>query len=305
MQRFIIRRLLYLIVVILATTIFVFALSRMAGDPRHLFLTEYSTKADWEAWGREMGLDRPLVVQYGIWLSKATRGDFGKSLRDQVNALDVIIDRIPGTLQLSAGAFAFTMLVGIPLGVLSAVKRGTPWDYIGRTFALFGQALPAFWLGIMLILVFAVQLDLLPTGRRGGWNHYVLPSVTLGWGTAAGLLRLVRSSMLEVLDSEYIKFARAKGVNTWSVTWKHAFRNAIIPPLTFAGLIFAAFLTGAVVTETVFSWPGLGRLAIQAVFNNDFPVLTGVVMLFTVVYVAVNFLVDILYAYIDPRIRYT
>ncbi len=304
MTKFVVVRFVYMLMVILATTIFVFALSRMAGDPRHLFLTEYTTKEDWEAWGKEMGLDRPLVVQYIIWMSKAIKGDFGKSLRDQRNSLVVILERIPGTLQLSAGAFIFMLTLGLPLGVLSAVKRGTLWDYIGRTFALFGQALPAFWVGIMLILIFAVQFDLLPTGRRGGWTHYILPSITLGWGSAAGLLRLVRSSMLEVLDSEYVKFARAKGVTTWSVIWKHAFRNALIPPLTYAGLIFAAFLTGAVVTETVFSWPGLGSLAIQAVFNNDFPVMTGVVMFFTVMYVGVNFLVDLAYAYIDPRIRY-
>lgn len=304
MLRFTARRLLYMVVVLFATTVFVFTLSRMAGDPRLLYITEYTTKEDWEAMGKELGLDKPLIVQYARWVSKAARLDFGKSLRDQINALEVIVDRAPATLQLTAGAFAFTLIMGIPLGVLSAVMRGSLWDYVGRTLALFGQALPPYWLGIMMILFFAVQLDLVPTGRRGDWSHYVLPSVTLGWGSGSGILRLTRSAMLEVLDSEYVKFARAKGVKSWAVIWKHAFRNAIITPLTFTGLLFAAFLTGAVVTETVFAWPGLGRLAVEAVFNNDFPVMTGIVLLFTLVYLMINFLTDVSYACIDPRIRY-
>jgi peptide/nickel transport system permease protein len=294
-----------MVMVVFATTIFVFALSRMAGDPRDLFLTEYTTQEFYDAWGREMGLDRPLVVQYLIWISKAARGDFGKSLRDQINALEVIGKRIPATLQLSAGAFIFSLAMGVPLGVLSAVKRGSFWDYLGRTAALLGQALPPFWLGIMLVLIFAVQFDLLPTGRRGGVSHYILPSITLGWASGAGILRLMRSAMLEVLDSEFVKFARAKGVKSSVVIWKHAFKSAIIVPLTFAGLVLAGFITGTVVTETVFSWPGLGKLAVDAVFNNDFPVLTGAVLLFTVMYVLVNLLVDIAYGLIDPRIRYS
>jgi peptide/nickel transport system permease protein len=216
----------------------------------------------------------------------------------------VIVERIPATLQLAASAAFFSVIVGVPLGVLSAVKRGSLLDYAGRTLALFGQALPPFWLGIMLILLFAVRIDWLPTSGRGGITHYILPSITLGWLTASGLLRIVRSSMLEVLDSEYIKLARAKGVSNRSVIWKHAFRNALLAPLTYAGLLLAAFITGAVVTETVFGWPGLGRLAVQSVNNNDFPTMTGIVLLFTVSYLGMNLLVDIAYAYIDPRIRY-
>ena len=281
-----------------------FALVHKTGDPRDVLLTTYTSQEQYDAWGERWGLDKPLVVQYGIWLGNALKGDFGESLRELRPVRKVILERIPATLQLAAGAMIFSLVVGVPLGILSAVKRGTVWDYVGRTFALFGQALPPFWLGIMLILLFAVQISWLPTSGRGGINHYILPSITLGWLTASGILRIVRSAMLEVLGSEYIKLARAKGVSSRSIVWKHALRNAMLAPLTFGGLILAAFFTGAVVTETVFAWPGLGRLAVQSVHNNDFPTMTGVVLVFTVIYLAINTLMDILYAYIDPRIRY-
>ncbi len=305
MQRFLIRRLIAGIVVIVLVSFLVFSLSRLAGDPRLLYTDGYTTADSYEELGRQLGLDKPFVVQYGLWMGDAVRGDFGVSLSARTSAINVIRERIPATLELSAGAIVFALITGVPLGVLSAVKRGTVWDYVGRTFALFGQAIPAFWLGIMLILIFAVQFDLLPTSRRGDWSHYVLPSITLGWVASAGFLRLVRSAMLEVLDSEYVKFARAKGVSLQKVIWKHALRNSLIPPLTFAGVLMGAFLTGAVVVETVFGWPGLGSLAVKAVLNNDFPVMTGVVMIFAAIFVVANFLVDIIYAYVDPRIRYS
>ena len=304
MRRFILMRIVYAVLVAFATSVFVFALAHKSGDPRYVLLTTYTSQEQWDAWGKRWGLDKPIVVQYGIWLGNALKGDFGESLRELRPVRKVILERIPATLQLAAGAFIFSLAVGVPLGILAAVKRGSAWDYIGRTFALFGQALPPFWLGIMLILLFAVQVPWLPTSGKGGLNHYILPSITLGWLTASGILRIVRSAMLEVLGSEYIKLARAKGVSSRSIVWKHALRNAMLAPLTFGGLILAAFFTGAVVTETVFGWPGLGRLAVQSVNNNDFPAMTGVVLLFTVIYLAVNTLMDILYAYIDPRIRY-
>lgn len=304
MARFILIRLFYAVLVAFATSIFVFAMAHKTGDPRTVFLTTYTSQEQWDAWGERWGLDRPLIVQYGIWLGRAVRGDLGESLRALRPVKTIIIERIPATLQLAVSAAIFSVIVGVPLGVLSAVKRGSLLDYAGRTLALFGQALPPFWLGIMLILLFAVRIDWLPTSGRGGITHYILPSITLGWLTASGLLRIVRSSMLEVLDSEYIKLARAKGVSNRSVIWKHAFRNALLAPLTYAGLLLAAFITGAVVTETVFGWPGLGRLAVQSVNNNDFPTMTGIVLLFTVSYLGMNLLVDIAYAYIDPRIRY-
>jgi peptide/nickel transport system permease protein len=216
----------------------------------------------------------------------------------------MIRQRIPATLQLAGAAWLFVLATGLPLGVLSAVKRGGIWDYAGRAFALFGQALPPFWLGIMLMLLFAVQLGWLPSGQRGGLDHYVLPAITLGWLASAGMLRLVRSSMLEVLDSEYIKFARSKGVGKALIIWKHALKNALIPPLTFGALLLAAFLTGTVVTETVFAWPGLGRLTVTAITHNDFPVMTGAVLVFVILYMGTVFLIDVAYAYLDPRIRY-
>ena len=304
MKVFIARRFIYGLAVILLVSFFIFAMSRMAGDPRDLYVDEYTTAESYAAMGRAMGLDKPLVVQYLVWFGNALTGDFGRSLFVRTSALGVITERIPATMQLTVGAFIFALLTGIPLGVVSAVKRGTIWDYIGRTFALYGQALPAFWLGVMLILIFSVELGWLPTSKRGDWTHYVLPSVTLGWGSAAAFVRLTRSAMLEILDSEFVKFARAKGVANQKIIWKHSFRNALIAPLTFAGILLAAFLTGAVVTEQVFAWPGLGRLAVTSVFNNDFPVMTGVVMMFAGFFVAANFIVDMLYALIDPRIRY-
>ncbi len=304
MIRFVIRRFLFGILSIIGATFIVFTLSRLAGDPRYLYLSGgIITPEIWDQWGRDFGLDKPLPVQYLIWLSKAARLDFGKSVQTGHQSFDLIKEKIPATLQLAGGAWVFALLVGVPLGVLSATKRGSFLDLGGRTFALFGQALPPFFLGLMLILVFAVQLGWLPTSQRGGWEHYILPTITLGWLPAAGVLRLVRSSMLETLDSEYVKLARAKGVPEWKVIWKHAFKNAAIPPLTFSALILASFLTGTVVTETVFAWPGLGRLVVTAINNNDFPVMTGSVLVFTVLYVSVVFLIDISYALLDPRIR--
>ncbi len=291
-------------VMLLATTVFIFALSRASGDPRSMYLTERMSAERWQALGKAMGLHRPVPVQYLMWLGQVFQGDFGKSQRDQRDAMVVVRERLPATLQLAAGAFVFTVLLGIPLGVMSAVSRGSLWDYLGRTFALLGQAMPGFWLGIILIIIFSVNLELLPTGRRGGVDHYILPSITLGWFTAAGLLRLVRSSMLEVMDSEFVKLARAKGVRPWVLVWKHAFRNALIAPLTFAGLLLGGFLTGTVVTETVFQWPGVGRLAVSAVLNNDFPIMAATMLLFTVIYVGTALIIDLLYAFIDPRIRF-
>ena len=306
MRKFIIRRLLYGIVLLFVSTVFIFALSRAGGrDPRAMYMSEnIAGREAWEALGREMGLHRPLPVQYGIWMGGVFRGDFGTSVREQRDAMEVVLERLPATLQLAVGAMAFTVLLGVPLGVLSAVRRSSLWDYSGRVFALLGQAMPAFWLGIMLIIIFSVQFDLLPSGRRGGLDHYILPSITVGWFTAAGLLRLMRSAMLEILDSEFVTYARAKGVASQLLVWKHAFRNALIPPLTYAGLLLGSFLTGTVIAERVFAWPGIGRLAVQAVLDNDFPIMAATMLLFTTIYVGTSLAVDLLYAYIDPRIRY-
>lgn len=303
MARFIFRRVVYSLVLLLVTTVFVFVLSRESGDPRHLMVSEQSTQEEWDAWGEELGLDRHIVMQYVIWLGNAVQGDFGESIRQRRPALDVVVERIPATLQLAAGSFIFAFATGIPLGVLSAIKRGSIFDYIGRTFAIIGQAAPVFWLGIVLVLIFSVNLEWLPPQRRGGLDHYILPSVTLGWLFSSSFLRLTRSAMLEVLDSEFVKFARVKGVSNTMVIWKHALRNALLPSMTYAGLLLAGLITGAVITETIFSWPGLGSLAVTAVNQLDFPVLIAVVFVITVAYLLMSIVVDILYAVADPRIR--
>lgn len=314
MQRFLIRRFIFGVLTLVAVTMVVFGLSRAAGDPLLLYAKPGGYGISPEqiaALKKKLGLDKPLVVQYFMWLGGVLRGDLGNTLLDELPVRKVIAAKIGATLQLGLASWLFATLVGVPLGVLSAVKRGSIWDYLGRFFAVFGQALPVFWVGIVGILVFSVELGLLPSGTRpvslpilGQIKYFIMPSIVLGWLPTAGYLRITRSAMLEVLDSEYIKFARAKGVSYWSVVWKHAFKNAIIPPLTISALLLASFITGAVIVETVFAWPGLGRLAVDAVWNNDFPVLTGVVLMFAIIYVVVNFLTDVAYAYIDPRIRY-
>ena len=314
MTTFIIRRFIFLILAIFAATLIVFALSRLQGDPRNVMLNVgYVSPEQWEAWGKQFHLDKPVVVQYLIWIGKGIfQGDFGTSLKTGQPVMEMFVQFAPASLQLGLSATLLVLITGIPIGIMSAVKRGTLLDAFGRTFAVFGQALPPFWLGIMLILVFSVNLDWLPSGTRGHdassafekFKHFVMPAITLGWLASAGLMRLVRSSMLDVLDSEFIKLARAKGVKNRSVIWKHAFKNALIPPLTFSALILVGFIGGTVVTETVFAWPGLGMMTYLSILNNDFPLMTGAVLVFTVVYVFAVFVIDILYAFIDPRIRY-
>jgi len=310
MSRFIIRRISYMLVTMLVATLLVFSLSRIDGDPRLLYVQEGGNGLSPEAWdalGIKLHLDKPVAVQYLYWLKDAVRGDLGDSMLDRKPVVEIMYDATGATLQLAFFGWMFATLVGIPLGVLSAVKRGSVWDYMGRGVALLGQTLPVFWVGIMGILVFSVQLGWLPVGTRPeefSPKHFIMPAITLGWFSAAGYLRLTRSAMLDVMDSEYVKLARAKGVNATMVLWKHAFRNAIIAPLTFSSLVLAGFITGAIVTETVFSWPGLGRLAFTAVDDNDFPLMVGLMLLFTFMFLIVNLFTDILYAYVDPRIRY-
>ena len=304
MQRYLVRRLALAVVTLLAVSLIIFIMSRASGDPRHIMLDDYSTEEDWRRMGEVLGLDRPYYQQYFIFIGNAFRGDFGISVKEGRPVTDVVLDRLPNTLYLGLTAFLVSLLVGIPLEILSAVKRGTLVDQIGKIVAMFGQSAPPFWLGIMLIIFFAVSLELLPPYGREDWNSVVLPAVTVGWYYAAANLRLVRSAMLDVLDSEYIKLARAKGVPYWGIVLRHAFRNALIPPLTFAGVTLGALVTGSLVVETVFAWPGLGKLAIDALFAFDYPLLQGVVVVFTLLYVLAALSVDVLYAYIDPRIRY-
>jgi len=304
MQRFLVRRFLLSIITLFVVSIVIFAMSRAAGDPRHIFLDDLSTQEDWDRITVSLGLDKPYYQQYAIFLSDALKGDFGRSIKERRPVMEIIGERVGATLQLGVAAFAFSVALGLPLGVLSAVRRGSPMDATGKVIALVGQSAPNFWLGIMLMFFFAVKLDLLPPYGRQETLSLVLPAITLGWYYVAANLRLIRSAMLDALDSEYVKLARAKGVKPTSVIWKHALRNALIPALTYAGVTLGALVTGSLVVETVFAWPGLGQLAIQALFSSDYPLLQGVVMVFTMLYVLAALMVDVLYAYIDPRIRF-
>ncbi|HCL25108.1 MAG TPA: ABC transporter permease [Dehalococcoidia bacterium] len=304
MQKYLARRLVLAFVTLLCVSLVIFIMSRVSGDPRHIYLDDYSTQEDWDRMGEVLGLDKPYYQQYGLFLKDALRGDLGESVREARPVIEVVWERLPATLMLGSVAFALSLIIGVPLGILSAIRRGTFLDAFGKLVALIGQSAPPFWLGIMLMFLFAVKLGWLPPYGKQDWNSIILPAVTLGWYYAAANLRLVRSAMLDVLDSEYIKLARAKGVNSKSVILKHAFRNALIPPLTFAGVTLGALVTGSLVVETVFAWPGLGRLAIEALFAFDYPLLQGVVITFTLLYVSAAFIVDVMYAYVDPRIRY-
>ena len=294
-----------MLITLWAVSALVFTMSRITGDPREMFLSRGVTQEMWEQWGEDMGLDKPLPMQYLVWASKAVRGDLGDSLWEHRPVIQSIFEKMPATLQLGLSTFLFSIVIGLPLGVLSAVRRGTIADYIGRTIAVTGQALPPFWIGLVLILVFSVWLNWLPGAKKGGLDTFVLPTITLGWLFAASILRLVRSSMLTVLDEEYIKLAKAKGVSATSVIWKHAFKNAVAAPLTYSGMLLAGLFTGTVVTESVFGWPGIGRLSVDAVIQNDFPMLAGIVLVFTLMFIIANVIVDIILAAVDPRVRYT
>jgi peptide/nickel transport system permease protein len=305
MRQFIARRIALALLTMLVVSFLVFTITRLHGDPRNLLYAADAIEFDqeqWDALGRTLGLDKPFAVQYAIFIGKLLRGDLGESIWRYKPVTEVLWGRIPATAQLALGGFIFSLLA-IPLGVVSAVKRGSVWDIFARTIAVLGQSMPSFWVGIMLIFLFAVNLEWLPTSRRGDITHYVLPTITLGIFPLSGILRLVRSSMLDVMDSEFIKLARAKGAANARIVWKHAFRNALIAPLTFSGLLIAGLLTGSIITETVFAWPGLGLLAIGGVQNSDYPVTQGVVLVFTAFYVLASFAVDLAYAFIDPRIR--
>ena len=310
MKQFLIRRFVFALISIVVATFLILCISRLSGDPLLLYANSgYGITEEGEKIIRErLGLDRNVFMQYVFWLGRTLKGDMGETILDRKPVSRIVLLKLPSTLQLGAVSWVMATIVGIPLGILSAVKRGTYLDYFGRFFALLGQAVPQFWLGLVLILIFSVYLDLLPAGLKGDsfWEleYLVLPVITLSWGAMASNLRLTRTAMLEVLDSEYIRLARAKGVGTNSVVWKHAFRNALIQPLTASTLILTGFLTGAVLVETIFAWPGMGDAAIRAVNNNDFPLLQGFVFFFTILFVFSTFITDLLYAYIDPRIRY-
>jgi peptide/nickel transport system permease protein len=305
MGGFIARRLLHGLLLLLLVATAVFLLGRLTGNPVDLMLPEDATAADRERLIAVLGLDGSLYQQYVAFITSALKGDLGTSLRMRQPAVDVFLSRLPNTLAIIPWALLLAMLVGIPLGVVAALNRGRFLDRAAGTIAALGIATPNFWLGIVLIFVFSVELGWLPSGRMGGPEHYVLPVITLGTFLTAGFMRLTRSSMLEVLESEYVKLARIKGLSETVVIWKHCLRNALIPVLTLWGVFVGNLITGAIVTETVFAWPGVGRLTYEAVIYRDFPLLQAVIILKAVLILSVNLVVDILYAYVDPRIRLT
>ncbi len=304
MQRFILLRLLQALFTLWILSVAVFLSVHLSGDAAVLLLGPEALDTDYEQIKKNLGLDRPLIIQYADFLTDIARGDFGRSHLMRRSARDVLLERLPATLQLAGAAFLLSVVVGVPLGILSALKRDSFLDTFGKFFAILGIATPNFWIAIMLILLFGAILGWLPTYGRGGIDHFVLPAFVLGWSAMAGMVRLGRSSMLDVMDSEYVKFARVKGLAERLVVWKHALKNAMIPLLTFGGLTLAGLLNGSVAVEVVFAWPGIGRLMLEGITRRDFPIVQATIMAAGLFYIVTALLVDILYAYVNPRIRY-
>lgn len=303
MRTYLFRRLVQSLIVLLGISAGVFVILHLTGDPTLLMLPLEASAEDVARFRRAMGFDDPLYVQYWRFLKGAVQGNFGNSLRHEEPALALVWQRMPATIELTAVALVVALVLAIPAGIVSAVFRNTAIDYVSTVVALIGQAMPTFWLGIMLILIFSVGLQLLPSSGRGGVANLILPALTLGLFTTARIMRLTRSGMLEVLGQDYVRTARAKGVSEPRVVWKHALKNAGIPVVTIVGLELGTLLGGAVITETIFAWPGVGRLSVQAIYNRDYPVVQAAVFLLASIFVLVNLIVDILYTYLDPRIR--
>ena len=303
MRQFIGRWLGYSLLSLLVLSLTIFLFVRVTGDPATLLVEPGASDDDIAAIHQKFGLDRPLWMQYGLFMLHLMRGDFGQSFYYQTPVLELYLDRLPNSLLLAAVAMTFSLVVGIPTGILAAVRVGRFWDSAGKLFALLGLSLPSFFVGLVMILVFSVYLGWLPSSGTGGVLHIVMPAFALGWYFAASHMRLTRSSMLEVLGSEYIKLARLKGLPQSKVICKHAFKNALIPVVTLAGINLVLMINVAVVVETVFAWPGVGRLLYEGISFRDFPVVQGVVIMGGTMIVAVNLLVDVVYAVIDPRIR--
>jgi peptide/nickel transport system permease protein len=303
MKQFIIRRFGYAMLSLFLLSVTIFFFVRVTGDPAALLVEPGASADDIAAIHHQFGLDRPLVVQYVIFMGQLLQGDLGKSFYYQTPVMQLYLSRLPNSLILAVVAMGFSLLIGIPSGILAAVRVGRFWDSVGKTFALLGLSLPSFWVGLVMILFFSVYLGWLPSSGSGTPWHLIMPAFALGWYFAAAHMRLTRSSMLDVLGSEYIKLARIKGLPEALVIGKHAFKNALIPVLTLAGVNLVIMVNVAVVVETVFAWPGIGRLLYEGISFRDFPVVQGVVLLGGAMIVMVNFMVDILYAVIDPRIR--
>jgi ABC-type dipeptide/oligopeptide/nickel transport system permease component len=305
MTRFIVRRTLYAIVTLFILSLTIFTVVRLTGDPVALLAEPGARAEDLDRVRAEWGLDRPWPVQYLAFARNVLTGELGKSFNYEMPVSTLYFQRLPNSLELALAATLISFLIGIPAGLISAVKVDSVWDHVGKAIALFGLAVPGFWLGLVLILVFSVWLHWLPTSGQGGWRNLIMPALALGWYFAASLLRLTRSSMLEVMRSEYIKLARLKGLPGYAVIAIHAFKNALIPVLTLAGINLVVMLNAAVIIEVIFAWPGIGRLLYEGIFQRDFPLVQGVVMEAGIMIILINLMIDILYAYIDPRIRLT
>lgn len=305
MTTYLIRRLLQTALVMLGVTAITFGAMFLSGDPTRLLLgeTRGMSDEDIQAFRERLGFDRPVPIQYLDWLGKAVRGDFGISLHHRQSNFELVMQRLPATLELTFGGLAIALAVSIPLGVLAAVRRDTWVDRLAMVGAMFGQSIPVFWLGVMLMLVFGVTLNWLPVSGRGGWQNIILPAITVGVFSMARNARMIRSSMLEVLGQDYVRTARAKGMAEQAVVLRHAFRNALIPIVTLVALDFGALLGGAVITEQIFAWPGVGRLVLQAINTKDFPLVQAAVTVLALTFVLINLATDLLYTALDPRVR--
>ena len=323
MIRYLIRRLLQSIIVIIGVTILSFVTLHLAGDPTNLYVSERASEEEFQATRKKLGFDRPLPVQYASYIVRLAQGDFGDSLKARRPAIEVIWERLPATLELTIFAMLVATILAVPIGLIAATRRGTPIDGGIMLFAIFGQSMPSFWLGIMAILFVGLELRLLPISGHvpllkplfegdfetayknfpSAIEHLIMPGFTIGFFSLSRNARLVRSSMLEVLSIDYVRTARAKGLPEWVVILRHAFRNALIPIVTILGLEFGFLLSGVVVTETVFSWPGVGRLVFNAINQRDIPVVQGAVVLFSFMFVGLNLIVDLVYAELDPRVK--
>ena len=303
MRAYVLSRLGQTALVVFLSLTAVFAMVRLSGDPVLLFMPMDIQAKDVNEFRQRLGFNDPLPVQYGRFLAGAVRGDFGESLRYKQDALGLVLERLPATLLLAGASLLLTVGIALPLGVLSAVRRNSVLDHVGTVATVLGQATPGFWLGLMLIFVFSVKLRWLPTGGTGSLAHLAMPAVVLAAFFAARIARLTRSAVLDALGEDYVLTARAKGLGEGRVVGKHTLRNSAIPIVTLAGLEAGQLLGGAVITETIFAWPGLGRLTVQALLNRDFPVVLAAVFLVSVMYTLINLLVDLLYGWLDPRVR--
>ena len=304
MHRFILGRFIQSLLSMFIVTIVVFELVRLSGDPAQFLLPLEASPEQYQEITELLGLDKPLHVQYLKWMSEVLTGNLGTSTTKRVAVSTLIAQRMPNTLQLTVVAFVLSVVIGLTAGAYAASYRGSYLDHMVRSFAILGMSVPSFWLGIILIMIFAIWLGVLPAGGKEGWTSAILPAVTMATFPLAGLMRLTRSSMIEVLDSEYVKLARVKGVNEFVVRWKHAFKNAALSLLTFSAIFLVGMLTGSIIAESVFAWPGIGSLVLDSVYNRDFPTIQAVVLMFSSLFIFTNLVVDVLYAYLNPKIRY-